>query len=245
MSLVFSNTTDKNGIIQLVEFNCALGDGAISGDATLLKQITAQVNLAMSEVWHIMWSNQSGWAYDDANQIDLPQATATLVASQSKYAIPSSALTVNRIEVKDKEGNFYRVTPLVEREIGESMDEFFETDGMPQYYRLVGRTIELFPAPSVTDVTLTAGLKVYFDRTGVAFDSTDTTATPGFSGEYHDLIPIKTSIKWLRVHKPDSPTLIMLQNDEIKREQQLKEFEVNKFKDRDPLKLTGRSVNSR
>lgn len=245
MSLVFSNTTDKNGIIQLVEFNCALGDGAISGDATLLKQITAQVNLAMSEVWHNVWKYQSGWIYDDANQTDLPQAVFTLVAGQSKYQLPSDALTVNRIEVKDSQGNFYPLTPLTEREIHQGMDEFFETDGMPQYYRLIGRTVELFPAPSANDTTLTSGGKIYFDRTGVAFASTDTTDTPGFSAEYHDLIPIKTSIKWLRVHKPDSPTLIMLQNDEIKREAQLIEFESGKFKDREPLKLVGRSINSR
>jgi hypothetical protein len=31
MAINFSNISDKNGIIQLIEFNCALGDGAISG----------------------------------------------------------------------------------------------------------------------------------------------------------------------------------------------------------------------
>lgn len=245
MAIAFSNTTDKNGIIQLIEFNTALGDGGVSGDATLLKQMTAQVNQAMSEVWHIMWANQSGWAYDDANQTDLPQAVFTLIAGTSKYALPTYALTVNRIEVKDKQGNFYPLTPLVEREIHESMDEFFETDGMPQYYRLVGRTIEMFPAPSSNETTLTSGGKIYFDRTGVSFASTDTTATPGFSAEYHDLIPTKASIKWLQIHKPDSPTLILLQNTELKRESQLKEFEVNKFKDREPVVIIGRRINSR
>lgn len=244
-SLQFSNTTEKNGIIQLVEFNCALGDGAISGNATLLKQITAQVNLAMSEIWHIMWSNQSGWAYDDANQTDLPQATATLVNGTSKYAIPSDALSINRIEILDVQGDYYKLTPLTERQITEGIDEFFQTDGMPQYYRLVGRTVELFPAPATGQVTMSAGLKVYFDRTGVAFESTDTTETPGFSAEYHDLVPIKASIKWLQVHKPDSPTLILLQNNELKRESQLKEFEVGKFKDREPYIMRGARNNAR
>lgn len=245
MALSFSDTTNKNGIIQHIEFNCAMGDGAISGNATLLKQITAQINLAMSEVWHIMWANQTGWAYDDSNQTDLPQATTTLVNAQSKYAIPTDALTINRIEVLDVNGFYYKLSPLVEREIGQGIDEFFQTDGIPQYYRLVGRTVELFPAPATGQVTMAAGMKVYFDRTGVAFTSSDTTATPGFSAEYHDLIPIKASIKWLQVHKPDSPTLLNLINTEIKREAQLREFEVGKFKDRQPTVLRGASHNSR
>jgi hypothetical protein len=171
--------------------------------------------------------------------------TATLVNGTSKYAIPSDALTINRIEVLSAEGDYYKLSPITEREIGQSIDEFFQTDGIPQYYRLVGRTVELFPAPATGQVTMAAGLKVYFDRTGVAFESTDTTETPGFSAEYHDLVPIKASIKWLQVHKPDSPTLILLQNNEIKRESQLKEFEVGKFKDREPFVMRGARNNAR
>lgn len=245
MALQFSNTTDKNGIIQLVEFYTALGDGGISGNATLLKQMTAQINLAMSEIWHTMWSYQAGWQYDDANQTDLPQATANLQDGIAKVALPTDALTVNRIEIKDKEGNFYKITPITERQIGGAIPEFFETAGMPLYYRLLGRTIELFPAPATAQVTLTSGMKVYFDRTGVAFASTDTTDTPGFSGEYHDLVPIKASIKWLQVHKPDSPTLSLLMAKELARIEELKEFEANKWKDRKPFTITGLTNNSR
>ena len=40
----FSDTTNKNGIIQQIEFRTNLGDTGISGDATLLKQFTGQIN---------------------------------------------------------------------------------------------------------------------------------------------------------------------------------------------------------
>jgi len=245
MSLQFSDVTNKNGIIQLIEFNCAMGDGTISNNATLLKQITGQVNLAMSEIWHIMWAYQNGWQYDDANQTDLPQARFTLQDGVAKYQLPSDALTINRLEVMDSQGFDYPLTPLTERQIQGGIDELLSTDGMPQYYRVIGRTVEMFPAPATNNVTLTLGGKIYFDRTGVAFASTDTTATPGFSGEYHDLVAIKASIKWLQVHKPDSPTLINLLNLEARREAQLREFESGKFKDRLPLTLRGRSNNAR
>ena len=38
--LVFSDTTNKNGLIQECEFWTNLGDGTISGDTTLLAQFT-------------------------------------------------------------------------------------------------------------------------------------------------------------------------------------------------------------
>lgn len=246
MAIQFSDITNKDGIIQHIEFNCGMGDGAISGNATLLKQITGQVNLAMSEVWHLVWSNQTGWQYDDSNHTDLPQAKADLSDGVATYAMPTDALTINRIEILDSQGNYRKITPIRERNIGDGIDEFFETSGMPQYYRLLGRTIELFPAPDTsTQATATNGLKVYFDRSGVEFDSADTTETPGFSAEYHDLIPTKVSIKWLQVNKPDSPTLVLLKELEVRREAQLVEFEANKYKDRRPLVMRGRSNNSR
>lgn len=241
----FSNTTTKGGIIQLCEFNCGLGDTGISGNSTLLKQFTALSNIAMSEVWHIIFASMSGWQYDDSNQTDLPQATQNLSVGVSKYALPSAALSVNRVEVKDNSGNFWKLQPLDLKEIGIGIDEFLETDGMPRYYRLLGSTIELFPAPAAANVTTSNGLKVYFDRGGVAFVSTDTTATPGFASEYHDLIPVKTSIKWLQVNKPDSATLAALKTDEVKRETQLVDYQTSKFKDKKPIVIRGRQRRSR
>jgi hypothetical protein len=244
-SIPFSNTTTKGGIIQLCEFNCGLGDAGISGNSTRLKQFTALANIAMSEIWHLIFSCSSGWIYDDSNQTDLPQATQNLSAGTAKYALPSGALVIDRIEVMDSSGNYRKLKAIDAREIDIAIDELRDTDGLPQYYRLIGQTIELFPAPAAASVTTTAGLKVYFERGGVSFDSTDTSDIPGFASEYHDLVPIKTSIKWLQVNKPDSNTLISLKTDEIKRETQFVEYQNLKFKDKKPLIVTARQRKSR
>jgi hypothetical protein len=245
-SIQFSDTTNKSGIIQLVELNCGLADGGISGDSTLLKQTTALANMASSEVWHLIFKNNTGWIYDDSNNSDLPQATQNLVAGTSKYAIPSSALSAIRWEVMDSAGNFRQIYPITLAEMkGMAVDEFLDTDGMPLYYRMLGTTIELFPAPAASQVTTTGGLKAYFDRGVSTFASTDTTKTPGFASEYHDLISLKTSVKLLQIIKPDSPTLISLKGDEVKREAQLVEYELLKFKDQRPLVMRGRNTCSR
>lgn len=242
MSIPFSNTTDKNGILQLCEFNCGLGDGGITGDATLLRYFTAFVNQSLSEVWSIVFRNSNGWIYDDSNQTDLPQGTQTLTSGTSKYALPSGALTVRRVEVKDSSGMYYELRPKQLESIKVGVDEYFETDGTPIEYRLVGSTLEMFPGPNYT---ASAGLKVYFDRGSVAFATSDTTKTPGFSPEFHDIIPTKASIKWMRINKPNGASLVKLQENEIQRVSDLADFEASKWKHNQPGRIQTAITSSR
>lgn len=238
--MVFSDTTNKNGAIQFCEFYCLLGDAGISGNATLLKQFTNLMNVAGNEVWHLIFALNGGWKYDDSNYTDLPQASQNLTASTAKYALPTSALTVARIEVMDATGVYRKLEPIRIEEIDVAIDAFLTADGMPQYYRLLGSTIELFPAPATAAVTLTAGLKVYFDRSSVSFTSASTTQAFGFASEYHDIPPRKASIEWLKVNKPESKTLDVLIQDDIAREADLQDYEAFKWKDKVPHGLQAR-----
>jgi hypothetical protein len=241
--MLYSDTTNKNGIIQTNELYCGLGDAGISGNSTLLKQFTNLNNIANSRIWHLLFMHNGGWKYDDSNNTDLPQATQDLTASTAKYALPTTALEVDRIEVKDASGTWRKLQPLNLEEITGAIDEFYKTDGFPAAYRLVGSTIELFPAPATASVTLTAGLKVYFVRGTSSFASSDTTKTPGFASEYHDMVPMKSSIEWLKINKPDSKTLLRLKEDDIKRELQLMEYETKKFRDKQPPKIRARAYS--
>ena len=169
--MVFSDTTNLSGLIQECERLCHLGVTGISGTSNLLKEFTSRINEANRIVWTWIFSVNNGWFYDDANQTDLPQASTNIIDGTSKYAIPTEALTVKRIEIKDKNGDWYQLKPITEYDLrGIAIDEFTETDGQPIYYRLLGQTIELFPA---SDYDSTNGLKVYFDRDVVSFISTN------------------------------------------------------------------------
>lgn len=235
--MVYSDTTNKNGAIQFCEFYCQLGDAGISGNATLLKQFTALLNVANSQTWHLIFNANGGWKYDDSNQTNLPQGTQNLTDGTATYALPTTALTVDRIEVKDSAGNYRKLLPITLEQIDGAVDEFYEGSGMPIAYRLIGSTIELFPAPADTHVTTDAGLKVYFERGASSFASTDTTKAFGFASEYHDIPPRKASIEWLKINKPDSGTLPNLIQDDLKRESHLQDYESNKFRDKGPAKL--------
>ena len=102
----FSNTTNKNGIIQLAEDYTDLGDGYISGNSTMLKKFTAWANETGDDLWFAIWSSMGSWQWDDSNQTDLPQATTDLVSGQSRYTMPTSALTIKRVEIKDENGSW-------------------------------------------------------------------------------------------------------------------------------------------
>lgn len=187
----FNNTTNKSGIIQDCETLLGFEDGDISGNATRLKEFTRLSNTWYKRAVNWIWEAENAWEYDDSNQTDLPIATTDLVAEQQDYEMPSSALTVNRVEVMDNEGNYKLLSPFDQTEQKDSaMSEFLETPGMPSYYDLIGRSIFLYPKPAAANVTTSAGLKLYFDRDIVELESTDTTTEPGFAANFHRILSL-------------------------------------------------------
>jgi len=206
----YSNTTTKEGVIQACERYTGLGDAGISSDSDKLLEFTAYTNTALRKLWHYIFESTGCWEYDDSNQTDLPQATANLVQSQAKYALPSDALTIKRVEVADTDGSWQVLKPLIRNDIPVAIDEYFDTDGTPTYYRIVGDTIELFPAP---DYNGTSSIKVYFDRGAVEFASTDTTKETGLATPYEDLVPVYASLEWLKINLPADARTAQLKED--------------------------------
>jgi hypothetical protein len=195
--MIFSSTTTKAGIIQEIERLTDLGQTYISGDATRLAEMTATINRINHRVWHTIFMATGNWQYDDGNYTDLPIATTDLVSGTAKYAIPSDALTIQRVEIKDENGLEYQLTPITKELIkGQAVDEFLDVDSTPMYYSIVNGTMELFPAPNYAS---TGGLKVYFDRACVDFAYNDTTKTPGFASPYHEAVPVGMAIEWLKM----------------------------------------------
>ena len=224
----FSDTTNNLGIIQACERYTNLGDTTISGTTATLKEFTAYANTTMRRLWHKIFMSSGNWHYDDGNQTNLPQAVTDTVAAQAKYAIPSDAMTIKRMEYKDSNGDWSEVLPLTLEEIPMAVDEYHKEDADPIRYRLVDDTIELFPAPKSA---ISGGLKVYFDRGSVAFANTDTTKTPGFVAEYHDLVAVGASLEWLKIHLPANPTTAQLKEDWLVGLDSLGKFYNRRFKD--------------
>lgn len=230
----FSDSSNLTGLIQSCEDKI---NSSITGD--LLKKFTRYINNASSKVWAIIFDTYNGWIYDDANQTDLPQATSDLVSGTSTYSLPSTALTVQRIEIKDSEGNFIPLKSLTLEEIQQGVDEFYENNGTPQGYRLLGNTIEIFPASSYNS---TSGLKVYFERASVAFASTDTTKTAGFASPFHDMLAIDASIQYMSTKNFNQNQINNLKLEYEQYKIDLKNFYGKRFRDYKP-RLKAKKTN--
>lgn len=178
-------------------------DAGISGDATLLKWFTSLLNQAYLKVVAKVLEADRRWTWDDSNYTDFPIGSATLVAGQEDYTLPaatssgnaSTILRVVKIAVLDTAGVEYIVHHDDSRSIAE-LNKLYTTSGTPQFYKLIGNSVKLFPAPAAANVTLTAGLKVYFQRSPDAFTSSDTTQQPGLPEPLHRLLSLEASMDY-------------------------------------------------
>ena len=140
------------------------------------------------------------WQFDDTNFTNLPIGTDDLVAGQHDYSFDSSQLEVLRVAVKDSSGKFYFLNPVdVLDQRSQPLEEIYETDGAPLYYDKSGASVFLYPAPAAGSVTLSEGLKVWFQRTASVYTAAEvTTGTkqPGFASPYHQILAYEASLPY-------------------------------------------------
>jgi hypothetical protein len=162
---------------------------AVDGD------FTRSANVWTRRVVTWIWNSSSTWEFDDSNHTDLPIATTALVDAQQDYALPATAFRLEKVEVLDSGGDYNPVKQIDKSELKHiALSEYQETDGMPVQYDLIGNSLFLYPAPATADVTLAAGLKLYFSRDINEFTPADTTQEPGFPGMFHRLVSIGAAL---------------------------------------------------
>ena len=238
--MVYNDTTNLSGIIQLVERYTDLGLGYISGDTTRLKEFTAYANEVGDDLWFTAFNASGGWQYDDSNNTDLPVATADIVSGTYRYALPSDALTVSRIEVEDASGNWITLKPFLREKEQIAITDLEDNSGVPTHYFLMNGTIQLYPKPNYAS---TAGLKVYFDRGSVSFAYDDTTQTPGIPSPFHGLYALGMAITWLKIKQPSSLSLTHYIKDLEDGKTALADFISNRWKDNTPPLITKKNEN--
>lgn len=146
-------------------------------------------NIKLRDLAFELWRNSTDWEFDDSNNTDLPIATADLVASQQDYAMPTTVLSIERVEAMDDNGD-YKVLKQIDK-TGDKRNphlERYSNEGLPIEYDLIGNSIFLFPTPNASDTTLSSGLRLYFSRDISEFDTTDTTKEPGVPKVFHPYI---------------------------------------------------------
>lgn len=207
--MVFSDTSlATQGLIQRCESLCLLGDGGISGNSTLLKQFTGDINVAYDKMWMAQMSVDKNIKSDDPNYSDLPDAPITMVVSQADYTLPVAVSGGNISSFLRLKGVYFiangartYLTPMT------SSDKLTTTANEPTKYQVNGKSI-IFQCP-LSAATLTkysSVFRVEFQRITDPFLSTDTTQQPGIMSTYHENIAIEASSVYL---KPTNQNLSM------------------------------------
>lgn len=190
----YNSNADSQDIVSLV------GD-LTNTDTTQypLKAITRAINKWGKTVWCWIFEAYGGWLYDDSNNTtDFPAATTTLTASQADYSVPSTALFIRGVEIKTSGGTWYPLKPLTEEQIRDhtiAEAEFMKTPAQPQYYTPYANSIKIYPPANYTQA---ASLRVSFARGSTQFASTDTTKTPGFISEFHEVLAVGGSYEFAK-----------------------------------------------
>lgn len=197
----FSGNADEQDIVNMSR---KLAGGSNS-TSFKLKDIVTYSNQALREIYSWMWSVYGGWFLDDTNQPDLPDPTSALNSGQQVYVLPVETEYILGMEWQDQNGNWTSLTPITLERIKEQGAEtdFKSTSGNPQYYRLIGNTVKIYPA---SNFTRSNALKANISRDIVEFTSSSTTAEPGFSNLFHEAIPTFCALQQAKIKQLKNKT---------------------------------------
>ena len=199
----YSDTTNKNGLVQRIEDYTQLGDGVLSGDTTLLKKMTANVNETLYELTTDIMLLQDDFDWDDPYKTDYPIATTPLVADQRDYQFDSiSFLKLKRVDITYDGTNWYRATPFDSASYFDKpgfgddtlVDANFEKTAPMYDPKSAG--FWLYPRASAADVAAGAKARIEYSRAFDEFTYGDTTKEPPIDRNFHDLIAIGAALKW-------------------------------------------------
>lgn len=192
MSLVFSNAVNKSGIIELIDENCKSSNVSYP-----IEQKTRDVNLALDDVYSMIFQAGGTWQFDDSNHVDYPTITTNLVAGQRDYSFVSDEqgnliLDIYRVQTADENGLFRDLTAydVSGKYAPASYTDGLNTTGQPNSYDKLANAIFLDPIPNYNR---TNGLKVWINREGSYFTTTDTTKKAGFAGLFHEYLALRPS----------------------------------------------------
>lgn len=178
-----------------------------------IEELTRNFNAGYELLIGKVIGSDGAWEWDDTNYTTLPRGVGTLVEGQEAYSFASNYLNIRSVEVLDVNSPavFRKLTPFQDLDLGNrGPEEYFglESDGspkigFPRYYDKEGDTIKLYPAPTSTQVTLSSGLRVWFQRTADLFTTSDTTQEPGLPSPYHVLLAYYAAIPYCMKYKQD------------------------------------------
>lgn len=220
--MVFSDTTNRTGIVQLLE-DLTSTTGSASTNYNLATKVR-DINNAFADYQMISTMAAGTWQADDTNHVDYAEIYTSLVANQQDYTfnedeLGNQILDIYRVECKNESGDWVLLQPFDENRETQALEAIAENSGTPYRYYKTANGILLDRKPSYNS---TNGLKIYYSRTPSYFTTADTTKEPGIPQMFHRYLAYKPAY-WFWLPKDANKASIYL-NEVTKMEQSITDY---------------------
>jgi len=198
--MIYSDTENKNGIIQRIERHTQVGDGVISGDDTTLKQVTADVNEEIYDLTTDIMLLQDSFDWDDTQKSDYPIATTPLVAGQRDYQFDAiSFLKLKRVDVTYDGVLWNRAEAFDSAAFGKALgnDDTVDSNFTAEEPKIDPKTFGFWLYPRATAAQVTAGalVRIEFSRGHTEYVFDDTEKEAPIDRNFHDLIAMGAALR--------------------------------------------------
>lgn len=236
--MVFSDTTNRTGILQFLEDDTSTQD--VSSYSTAVK--TARLNSAFDDYQKLVVKVAGTWQADDTKHTKYPNMTFDLVTNQYDYTFTTDQQgnqiqDIYRVEVKMPDGTWKVLKYVDEMSSEMAISTIDSLTGIPDEYYLTANGVFLVVAPNYTQ---TNGIRMFFTRSPVYFQSTDTTKEPGIPNG-HERYLIAKAAYWYWLPK-DTTRSTIFWNEVLKLENDIEGNFANRNRDEQKV-LTSETVN--
>jgi hypothetical protein len=214
MSIPFSSTSDKRGLVQMYEKAIGVDYGDVSSDTELLAEFTANANNALDD-YLLLWAKCAGtWQGDDINHTNYPIITRNIVSGTRDYDFTTDGSS-NRITDLQKvlilpsatATNYEEITAIDELNTSISDILVNTSQGTPRQYGKLANAIFLDLIPNYS---VSAGIKMIINREGSYFTSSDTIKKAGVPA-YHEYFYLKPAL--IKAKQKMLSNLIQIEKD--------------------------------
>lgn len=249
MSLVFSDTSTKNGIVELIDEIVDTNSTSYS-----LNSKARDVNLAALRMQMIAIESEGKFQVDDSNHTKDPVLTADLIYGQRDYHFTTDEqsnyiLDIYKVMVSDENGTWsemQRVDQQKEDSPDNPVKEMLNGAsiyGLPDKYDKSWNGIFLHPLPNYNLRTGTEGkqgLKLWVNRQHSYFTSSDTTKVLGFGHAFHEYLALRPAYTY--AYRKGLRRVNDIRNEMLTMEQEIKQYFSRRAKD-EQLVITSEQIN--
>jgi hypothetical protein len=232
------NPTDKSvSIVGDIDFLLFSDSSTLNTDYSLIDR-TRNINISLDETVAELYKADPNHKWDDTTNVNFPIATTDLTANKDHYVLLDSGLVVHRFRIKDENDNWVTLKPKLRSELTDT--ELNATGGTSDKYFKFGGAV--FPLP-VPDYGSTAGVELEFQRGGNHFTTTDTTDSPGFNSQFHQILSISAALRYALANGMSEKVKTLQEMKEDIRSKMVEHYQLRSPDDKPSFRLTRDTSN--